>query len=283
VLLKATKITPEHQSTLEEIKPQLSERLKLDRAREEIQSIYDAVEDARAAQTKFEEIASKASIPFQLIAAVDASGKDKDGKDIELPHKTDLLKAAFGSDVGLENDAISLDEGYVWYEVREVIPSAVKAFDAVKSQAATQVLANKVRALTEEKARKLSERAGAGARLEELAAETSATVQTVQGLKRNESDTIFDTAAVSALFAVPENGFAFALESDGKSAKVIQSQAVLLPSFDPASAEATTIAEQLKGGIANDMLFAYLGALQKDAGVTINDTLWRQITGTQTQ
>ena len=51
-----------------------------------------------------------------------------------MPHKPELLKAVFSSDVGVENDAISLDDGYVWYEVREVIPSAVKPFDTVKDR-----------------------------------------------------------------------------------------------------------------------------------------------------
>ena len=37
----------------------LKERLQLEKAQEEIQSVYDAVEDARAQQTKFEDIASQ--------------------------------------------------------------------------------------------------------------------------------------------------------------------------------------------------------------------------------
>ena len=53
--------------------------------------------------------------------------------------------------------------------------------------------------------------------------------------------------------------------------------------FDAASADAKSINDQLKGAAANDVMFAYLGALQKETGVTINETLWRQISGTQTQ
>lgn len=283
VLVKATKITAEHQSTLDEVKAQLSDRLKFERAREEIQSVYDAVEDARAATTTFEDIAAKAAIPFQVIAGSDAQGRDKAGKDLDMPHKPELLKAAFGSDVGVENDAISLDDGYVWYEVREVVPSAVKPLDTVKADAAKQVTANKVRAKSEEKAKTLVDKLKSGAALEEVAREATATVQTAQGMKRNESDATFDPAAVAALFAVPENGFAYALEADGKGAKIIQSQAVLLQAFDPASTDAKAIAGELKNQAAADVLSGYLAALQKGSGVSINDALWRQIAGTQTQ
>jgi len=79
---------------------------------------------------------------------------------------------------------------------------------------------------------------------------------------------------------VPEDGFANAVEPDGKGAKIMQSQPVLLAPFDPASAEAKTIREQIKDAEGRDVLFAYLGELQKEAGVTINETLWRQISGT---
>lgn len=283
VLLKAVKVSPEHQATLDEIRQPLTDRLKLEQAKDEIQSVYEAVEDARAAQTKFEDIASKAGIPFSLVAATDAAGRDKDGKDIDMPHKDELLRAAFASDVGVENDAISVDDGYVWYEVREVVPSAVKPFDQVKDQAKAKVVADKVRALAEEKAKKLVERAKTGATLEELAKEAGAEVQTAQGLRRNENTDTFDAAAVNALFAVPEKSFASAVESDGKSARVMQSEAVLLPSYDPKAPDNAKAADALKQAIGGDLAGAYLAALQKDAGVTVNETLWRQISGQTNQ
>ncbi len=283
VLLKAVQIMPEHQATLEEVKTELSDRLKLERAREEIQSIYDAVEDARAASAKFEDIAARQSIPFRIVAASDAEGKDKAGADVDMPHRAQLLKAAFESDVGVENDAISLDEGYVWYEVREVVPSALKPLETVKAGATAQVTANKLKAKSEEKAKAFVERLKTGAVLEELAKEAGAEVRTAQGMKRNESDGTFDPAAVAALFAVPEQGFAAALEADGKGAKVMQSQAVLLQAFDVASPEAKSIAGELAGQAGGEVLSSYLAALQKEIGVSINETLWRQISGTQTQ
>ena len=281
-LLKAVKIAPEHQATLDEVRPQIEERLKLERAGEEIQAIYDAVEDARAAQTSFEDIAAKAGIPFQLVPAMDAQGQDKDGKAVPMPHAAELIQAAFSSDVGVENDAISLDNGYVWYEVREVIPSALKPLDQVKDQARAAVIAAKVRAASEDKAKKLVERARSGVKLEELATEAAVQIQSAQGLRRKESDDSFGPAAVAALFAVPENGFAYALEPDGRGARVMQSQPVLLPTFDATSPEAKAIAERLKAQVADNMLTAYLGALEKEAGTTVNDTLWRNISGQQT-
>jgi peptidyl-prolyl cis-trans isomerase D len=281
VLLKTEKITPEKQSSLEEVKAELTERLKLERAGEEIQAIYDAVEDARASQTSFEEIAAKAGIPFQLLPPLDAQGKGKDGNPVPAPHAGELVTAAFASDVGVENDAISLDNGYVWYEVREVIPSALRPFEDVKDKARAAVLAGKLRTLAEEKAKKLVERAKSGAKIEDLATEAGAEVKTAQGLRRAERSDSFGPGAIAALFAVPENGVAFAIEPDGRSARVMQSQPVMLPPFAAASAEAKEISDRLKGQIADNMLSAYLAALEQQAGVSINETTWRNISGQQ--
>lgn len=283
VLLKAVKVSPEHQRTLDEVKAELGDRLKLERAHDEISSIYAAVEDARAAQTKFEDIAAKASIPFQLVNGIDAAGNGKDGKDIALPHKPEVLKAIFSSDVGVDNDAISVEDGYVWYDVREVVPSAVKPFDTVKDQAKAQVIAAEVLALAESKAKALVEKAKGGASIEDLARDANAEIKTTQGLKRNETSPDFEAAAVKAIFAVGENGFAYALEPGGKGARIMQSQAVLLPPFDAASSDAKTISGQLQTESAGDLLTSYLGELQKAAGVKINETLWQQISGTATQ
>ncbi|MFO1130524.1 MAG: SurA N-terminal domain-containing protein [Hyphomicrobiales bacterium] len=281
-LLKVSKVTPEHQGTLDEVKQQLTDRLKLERAVDEIQSTYDAVEDARAAQTKFEDIAAKAGIPFTLVAATDAQGKDKTGKDVDMPHREDVVKAAFNSDVGVENDALSLDNGYVWYEVREVVPAALKPFDQVKDQARAAVIAEKVAAASEEKAKKLVERARAGTSLDTLAAEAKAQVQSAQGIKRTEQGASFGPAAVKALFAVPDTGFAYAVETDGKGARVMQSVPVLLPGFDPSSPDAKSIAEKLKPQVADAMLMAYLNALQNKVGVSVNEGLWQKVSGQQT-
>ncbi len=281
-LVKIAKIKPEKQETFDEVKQRLTERMQFDKARDEVQSVYDAVEDARAAQTAFETIADRAGIPFQLVAAADASGRDKDGKDVEIAHKAEVLKAAFESDVGVESDALSIGDGFVWYEVREVIPSALRPLDSIKDKVKADVVASKLRELAHEKAKKLVDRAKAGTALDTLAQELGAEVKTAQGLKRSEATAEFDGPAVMATFSVPENGVTYALEGDGKGARLIQPTAVKLAPFVTGSEAAKTLADETKVGMGKDLLTLYLGALQEELGVSINEDLWRQIAGTPT-
>ena len=280
VLLKAAKVSPEKQLKLEDIKDKLAQRMQLEKAKDEIQSIYNSVEDARAQQTKFEAIAEKANIPISIVPAVDAAGQDKTGKDVDLPSKPEVLKALFASDVGVENDALTVGDGYVWYEVREVIPSALKPIEAVKDQLTSDVVAERVRNAALDKAKAIVDKAKAGASFDALATEAKADVKIAPGLKRNEQTADFDGQALAALFSAPDQGFAFTLEGDGKSARVMQVIKDVVPAVMAApSDDVKKMQAEFKGRLMGDLQSSFVGALRQNANVTINEDLWRLNTG----
>jgi peptidyl-prolyl cis-trans isomerase D len=281
VLLKAVKVVPAHQPTLAELKSQLQQRLQLQKAQDEIQSIYDAVEDARAQQTKFEDIAAKAGLPIIIVPAVSASGVDKTGKPVALPAAGELLKAVFASEVGLDTDALQANEGYVWYDVREVIPSAVKPMDQVKEQVKADYAATKLRAYAAEKAKAILAKAGTTTKLETLATELGGTIKTVTGIKRNAVSEEFDGAAALALFSVPEKTLTWSLLGDGTSAQIIEVSKVTLPAAG-LNASTQQIVDVAKQGLSGDLADAYLKSARASTKVTINEELWRQISGSTT-
>jgi peptidyl-prolyl cis-trans isomerase D len=279
-IVKVTNIVPEKQSTLEEVKPDLTKRLQLEKAREEIQSVYNAVEDARGdQQTKFEDIAKKIGIPFQLVPAVNAAGVDVSGKDVAIAHKEDVIKAAYLSDVGNQDDAISIGDGYVWYEVRGVTPSTLKSFDVVKDEVKKDYVAGKIRDAASDKAKKLVERARAGASLEDLAKELAVPTTIATGLKRNETSEVFDGAAVISLFNEPDQGFAWSLEGDGKTARVMQVTKIVMPNVTAASPEAKTLQDEASAGLGRDLSETFIQAMRANAIVQVNQDLWQQNTG----
>lgn len=280
VLLKVTKISPEKQPTRDDVKGELTLRLQLEKAKSEVQNAYDAIEDARAQQKSFDDIAKQVKLNLVVTPPVEANGLGKDGKQVDIPSKTEVLKQAFESDTGVENDALTTPSGgYVWYEVREVTPSAVKPFDTVKTEVEADWKAQKLREVALDKAKQLVERAQNGITLEALAGEARAEIKSVQGLKRNETTNEFGSEAVSALFSVPENGFAFAPEGDGKGAKIMQSQAVLIPIFDATTEEAKNISKALEDGVGGNLATAYAADVQDELGVYVDENMWRQVTG----
>ncbi len=181
-LLKVTKITPGHVPTLDEVRGQVTERLQLEKAREQMQAIFDTVENERNNQTKLEDIAKSQNLPFVLIPAVSAAGLDKDGKEVNVVDKPELLKAAYASDVGDVTSPLNPTDSYIWYDVREVIPSALKPLDAVKAQVQSDVTARKVRELLRQRAEKIVASLKSGLNFDQVAQQEKAELKQAQGL-----------------------------------------------------------------------------------------------------
>jgi peptidyl-prolyl cis-trans isomerase D len=279
VLLKALKVAASKQATLDEVKDALTKRLQLEKAKEEIQSIYNAVEDARAQNLKFEEIAGKVGIPLTMLPGISAIGQNKDGKDIEFPAKPEILKALFNSDVGIENDALSITEGYYWYDVRSVVPSALKPLDAVKDQVTKDIVASRIHDAAGDKAKKLIALLNGGKTMEAVAVENATAVKTATALKRNQQADDFDGPALEALFSVKDQGFASSVEGDGKTARVMQVTKINVPAVMATSPEIEQAKTQAKSGFGSDLQLAFVAALKKSVGVQINEALWKQNTG----
>jgi peptidyl-prolyl cis-trans isomerase D len=280
-LLRVTKVTPATEKPFSDVRADILQKLKLERARDEILELHAKVEDERAGGASFDEIGKSLKIPAINIPAVDAQGRDKAGKPIEgIPAKSEVLKLAFESDVGVEADAISTEtDGLVWVDIRDAVAAAVRPFTEVKADVQKALVAGKLREQVLKKASDLVKRAEGGTPLETLAQEAGTDVKMESGLKRNETTANFDSAAVSALFLAADNGFVYAPDTSGRSAKIIQALPLKLPTLDSKSKEAEAVRKALNEGLQNDLLATYVSSIQKSLGVSVNDQVWRQTMG----
>jgi peptidyl-prolyl cis-trans isomerase D len=279
-LLKAVDIKPEKQFSLDEVRDKVQAAVQMERARDEIQAVFDAVEDARAQQTPFEEIAAKAGVPVLVIPAISAAGVDPSGASISIPGAQEVLKAAFASDVGVENDALVHNDGYIWLDVRGVTPSAVRPFEDVRDAVRADYVAAKLRNLASEKAKAMVENAAGNSKLETLAAQQNATIKTATAIKRNQVSENFDGVATLALFSVPVGAMTWALEGDGKTARIIEVSNATVPTFSAVSVAAQEVNNLVKPGLAQDLEGIFLRAVRANTKVSINEELWRQISST---
>ena len=71
---------------------------------------------------------------------MDRSGRGPNGNPVaNLPHAAEVINAAFASDVGVDNDPITADGGYIWYDVAGITPARERTLDEVKSQVEQRV------------------------------------------------------------------------------------------------------------------------------------------------
>jgi peptidyl-prolyl cis-trans isomerase D len=276
-LLRVTDIIPADQQPLSEVRDELIRQLQTERGREEVLDFYDEIEDGRAAGQSFEEIAASHGLPMRTVE-VDRSGVDAEGRTTDLPARDEVLRVAFDLDVGLEADPVSTrDDGYVWVDLRDITPARIRSFEDARDEAIAAWKRRKTSEAVLDRARELKQRAESGAPMDQLARQVGSRVQSVTDIARGSQREDFDRAAVEALFAAPEDGYAVALARSGDSAKVIKSSPVLAQPFDSASEEARQIASAIEAGLSDDLTVQYNSALQSSLKVELNEELWQRI------
>ena len=93
------------------------------------------MEDERGGGASVIEAAQKLGLAAVTIDAVDRSGRLPSGQPAtNIPRGLDVVSQAFNSDVGVDNDPISFNGGYVWYDVLGITPSRERNLDEVKDQ-----------------------------------------------------------------------------------------------------------------------------------------------------
>ena len=281
-LVRVTKIEPEHVRSYEEAAAELKQELAADRAKAEIQTRYDKIEDERVGGSQLAEIAQRLGLRAHLIDAVDRSGRAPDGAAVQLPPGVDILANIFASDVGVDNDPVQLPAGgYVWYEVSEVIPSRERNLDEVKDRVEARWRDDRISERLRAKTTEILDKLKAGTSLADIAAAEGLKVETASGLKRNKPT---DALSATALDDVFRTGKGTAAAADGRNPPervVFRVTDTTVPSATLSSEEANRIADQLKRSIADDLIGQYLVRLQNDLGVRINENALRQVVGAE--
>jgi peptidyl-prolyl cis-trans isomerase D len=130
-----------------------------------------------------------------------------------------------------------------------------------------------------DKAKELLELARAGTGLDAIAQEYAQEVQEVAGVKRSDRPERLAATAIDTMFRTPLDGFALAQNVDGQSFILFQVSAVEAPEFSSDSAEAQSLRDQLVTTMTDDLLSQFVGGLQEDIGIEINEAMWRQLHG----
>ncbi len=279
-LVRVTKVEPGREKTLDEAKDEIVKRLQLEKAKDRAYDLHDQIEDRRASGQSLDDIARELGLKLDVLPHVSAEGIDENGRRVNVPGGADLLKAAFGSDVGVDNDPVPTpDDGFVWFDVRDIRPAGTEPFEKVKARVAELWKKQKRRELTLARARTLARKAEAGEDFAALARSVGSQVQEIANLKRTDARPDFPMAAVKAVFAGPEKGIVVAPAADGESALVIRITPLAEPPMEANADEVKAIRQVLARSLAEDVQSGFLAALQKEFGVKINKVQWARITG----
>jgi len=280
VILRVTNIKPETTKSFDEVKEELRKQLSVANASQEVISVHDRIEDMRAGGTSLEEIANQLKLKTVVIDAVDMTGADKDGNPVkDIPVQQQLLPEAFKTDVGADAVAISVgNDGYVWFDVRDVMPERERPLAEVRDKAVQDWTAEQQKAELAKKADELKAEAQKGTSLADIATPLGIAVESKSGFTRSTDDPVLGRAGINAAFSGPADTVAAAVGADPSTQILLKVTEV----NDEPTTDALNNRDQQIATIANqagdDILDQMVNLLQSQYGAQVNQKLAEQAT-----
>ena len=279
-LVQVLKIEPEHARSYDEVAAELKKELAAARAKADILSIYDKIEDARSEGKPLAEAAANLKLPSRTIEAIDRSGRDPSGAPVSgLPDAQRLLATAFASEIGVDRDPLQVEGGYVWFEIGGITPSRERPLDEVKEQVEARWREQEIATRLKTKATEILDKLKAGSSLADVAAADGLKVATMTGIKRGEPPAPLSAATVDVIFRTVKGAFASAEAAQPAEQVVFRVTDIVVPQLDAASEDAKQAQDTFNRSLSQDVLSEYLSRLETETGVTINQSALNQVVG----
>jgi peptidyl-prolyl cis-trans isomerase D len=280
VIVTVLKIEPSVTKSLADAAPQLRNDIALARAKAQVQDIHDKIEDARAGGSSIEEAAQKLKLPVVTYAAVDNFGHDPDGKPVvNLPHGSDVMNAAFSTEVGVDSDPIEADGGYVWYDVAAITPAQERPLDAVKDEVAQRWRNEQIAERLKAKAAALLDQLKGGVGLDTVAASSGVKVQSAKDFKRGGAVPGLSPRMVDVAFHTGKDAYGSAPSDDRSQWIVFRVTDVKTPARAPNSDDAKRDEQTVRRQLSDDLVGQYVIWLENSLGTTVNPGVLAQAMG----
>jgi peptidyl-prolyl cis-trans isomerase D len=279
-LVKIGKIEPGVAPNYESVAAEIKRDIAKERARTKVAELRDKMEDERGGGASVIEAAQKLGLAPVTIDAVDRSGRLPSGQPaMNIPRGLDVVSQAFNSDVGVDNDPISFNGGYVWYDVLGVTPSRERSLDEVRDQVETRWRDDQIASRLRAKATDMVQKLEQGGKLADEAAQAGLSVETASGFKRDATVPGLPAAAVAAAFRTVKDGVGQTPDPAANAWIVFRVTDITVPPVDLASDETKKLSENLKRAITDEQLAQYITQLQSNIGISVNQTAFAQVTG----
>jgi len=268
-------IDPDYASVANDLKKEIA----IERARNQVATLRDKMEDERGGGASVVEAAQKLGLSAVTIDAVDRSGKTPAGQPAKIPPGLDVVSQAFNSDVGVDNDAISYRGGFVWYDVLGITPSRDRPLDEVKDQVEARWKDDQIASRLRTKATEIVQKLEQGGKLADEAASLGSKVETAASFKREDSPSGAPSGLIAAAFHTAKDGAGQTPASGGTEWIVFRVTDIKVPPVDFNSDDIKKLKDQLVRGLSDEQVALYVARLEKDIGTSINEEGFAQVTG----
>lgn len=279
-ILRVQKIIPKIVIPLLAVKDSIAQELALARARKDLGKIHDAIEDQRASGKSVADSAKAVGLAARTVPALDAEGRDKSGRAVaDLGDPKALLKAVFASDIGVDNDPITMkDGGAIWFDVLNIDPARNQSFDEVKARVTQDWTADETDRRLVDKAVDLVKKLDSGTPLTAIAAaQGNLPVKNIDKIKRSDpqglSSSLLDEVFNRAV------GKAGSAEAQGGGRIVFRVASASVPPLNVKRFDFRNVVDQMKTALNDDMTAQFVTELETRLGTRINPQAWQAVSG----
>jgi peptidyl-prolyl cis-trans isomerase D len=270
-------VEPEEVKPFAELVPQIRNDIATERAKPDVKRLHEQIEDERAGGASLAQVAEKLKLAV-VTYNVDRAGREPNGKVATLPAAGQVIAAAFNSDVGVDNDPVEADGGYVWYNVVSITPAHDRPLDEVKDQVEARWREDEITSRLKTKAAELVDKLKAGTSFDAAAGGAGLKVQTADKLTRNKHEGDVSGKVAAAVFQTAKDGFGSA-QGDAGDWVVFRFTDVTTPPFDANSPEFKRLAETVKNQEGKDIYEQYVAWLEQQLGISVNQAALAQALG----
>jgi peptidyl-prolyl cis-trans isomerase D len=285
-IVKVAGVEPATTKAFEQVSADLKRELATERAKNEMTTVQEKIEDERLGGAPLADAAKKFGLTPRVIESIDRTGKDAAGKPVaDLPEGTDLLSAIFSSEVHGEQEPLKLanNAGYVWYDVDSIAPSRERKLDEVKDEVLARWREDELANVLRTKATELVDKIKAGTSFADAAKAADLKVEWRPGIKRGNTPPGLSAAAVTEIFRTPKDGTSTVEGATPGERIVFRVTEIKVPPLDPEAADAKRVDEALRQRNAEDVIAQYIAKLQDEVGVSINYNALSQASGNSPQ
>ena len=279
-LVKIGKIEPGVQPSYESVAAALKKEIATERSRTRVGELRDKMEDERGGGAGVIEAAQKLGLTAVTIDAVDRSGRLPNGQlATNIPRGLDVVSQAFNSDVGVDNDPIQFNGGYVWYDVLGITPSRERNLEEVKDQVEARWRDDQIASRLRTKATEMVQKLEHGGNLADEAAAAGSKVETASGFRRDASLPGVPAGAITAAFRTAKDGVGQTAGAGASEWIVFRVIDVSVLPVDLASDDMKKLKDTLERGLTDEQVAQYVTKLETDIGTSINQAAFAQVTG----
>jgi peptidyl-prolyl cis-trans isomerase D len=279
-LVKVGTIQPAVEKDYASVASELKHEIAAQRAKSQVATLRDKMEDERGGGASVVEAAQKLGLSAVTIEAVDRSGLTPNGQPASaIAPGLNVVSQAFGSDVGVDNDPIAFNGGYVWYDVLGITPPRDRTLDEVKDQVEARWHEDQIASRLRNKASDMVQKLEQGSKLADEAASVGSKVETASAFKRDASLVGVPAGVITAAFRTAKDGYGQTPGPNGTEWVVYRVSDITAPAADLASDEIKKLNDALTRAFSDEQLGQYVAKLEKDLGTSINEDAVAQATG----